>query len=392
MPKEKSKKFKFNKDYLISFAEVILMTAIAFLAGKLYGFNLSGCIQVCIIALIPGLFTFIAFYISKENKALYYNNADYFYRFCIVYAVCYVISLFLPLISSTGWLFPVMMTALALFSCSEVGLISGIGLLALTSFIAGVSFPIFVLYVIAGGFSVVIFSRPDENLKIIAPLFSSLAVLLLVLVCQIVFFISGISNIESFVIPVINVFLHALIYACIFRIYSKTSINPGRENLMIIGDQAYEGFACLRDANPKEYSLAIHSAHFAELIASKIGCSPILCKCGCYYYTYNSENSDFKNEVTMPKNLSELLSELNNDKFNSEFHSKEYYAVTVSRRAIEIVINNTENVDLDEALNSFFDEFIKDKIWKKSDITLSEFNIIRKLFIDEKMYYSFIKR
>lgn len=392
MPKGKNKQFKPNIEYIISALIILVITATAFGSSKLYGFNLSGCIQVCVITIIPGIFTFISFFISKENKVLYYNNGDYFCRFCIVYGICFVISLFLPLISSTGWLFPVMMTALALFSCSEVGLISGIGLLAMTSLLSGVSFPIFVLYVIAGGFSVVIFSKPDDNLKITMPLISSLSVLLLVLVCQIVFFISGISNIESFVIPLINVFVHTLIYVCIFRIYSKTSINPGRERLMIIGDQAFEGFAPLKECNIKEYTLAIHSAHFAELIASKIGCSPILCKCGCYYYSLNTEHSDFKEDIEMPLNLQTLLNELHDNQFNGEIHSKEYYSVIVSRLAVELVVQSPESCDLESELNNFFDNFIKNKIWYKSDISLHEFNIIRQLFIDEKMYYSFIKR
>lgn len=391
MQKEKIRAH-FNIEYLISVAIVLVMTCIVLGASKLYGFNLSGCIQVCIIALIPGIFTFVSFFISKENKSLYYNNGKYFYRFCIVYGACFIISLFLPLISSTGWLFPVMMTSLALFSCSEVGLISGIGLLAMTSFIAGVSFPIFVLYVIAGGFSVVIFSKPDENLKITIPLISSLFVLLLVLVCQIVFYISGISNVESFVIPLVNVFLHALIYICMFRIYSKTSINPGRERLMIIGDQTYEGFAMLKESNLLEYTLAIHSAHFAELIATKIGCSPILCKCGCYYYSMNNTDDGYIGEIKIPNNLSFLLNELHDKSFDDAFHSKEYYSVIVSRKVINIVIQCQNDEDPEYKLNSFFDDFINDEIWIKSDITLSEFNIIRKLFIEEKMYYSFIKR
>ena len=327
---------------------------------------------------------------SRIMQEFDYNNGKHVFRFWIAFMLSMIVayaSVFLPV---GGWPFLAVFVVLSLFSNISIGILSGTVLLIMPVLLGNYSIYIFVLYFVSSVFGVVLFHRLDKEFKTGIPLFLSLFGLFLSEIAGIVLNRNARLRMEMFVVPVTNVFVTGIFLMGILRWFAHSVAFRYRLKYLELNDTEYPLLADSREHSRKDYLLAVHTAYFCERIANALLLDHDALKCAAYYHGLREKHSPVEWEALLPPDAYNILKEFWED---GPIKTKENAALYTADAIVWAIIerNREETADYSELVTKVLYVLEAKKKFVHSNLTMHEWNVMQKIFKEEKLYYDFIR-
>ena len=329
-------------------------------------------------------------YIREE---LDYNNGKHPFRFwlcmCVGLGIAFICS-FLPF---GAWPFLTVFVMTSLFSNMGTGILSSSVLLLIPLMMSGAGFPYFVLYFVSGCFAVTLFRHLEDDFKIGIPLFLSVLCLLLCETAAVVLPADARPDVEMFLIPAANIIISSILLLGCLKLFSSAVIYRYRVNYLEINDTENPVLVRFKERSRDEYFLCIHTAHFCELIGQKIGADTDILKCAAYYHRLGAELPALMNEQKFPPGGREILTEYLSRKPPKHKETAILSCADLVVSSVTKLLRQEGNkpVDYEALVDSVFRKLAEDGWFWQCDISMREFEIMHRIFREEKLYYDFLR-
>lgn len=339
---------------------------------------------------------------SREESSFLFDNEEHLWRFLIIYIIALLGSILFPLLPVGGWPYLVIFIGLMLFSNQIIGLSAGSVLLMVSIMIQGSDISSFFVYFIGGLVGITVFSYVDKSFKIWLPLLCSLLVQLVCLSVQEVLFVNEVLHVQMFTIPAVNIMVCLILLMILLKFFSFSIIYGDRDIYMDINDPECPLLVELKAFSKDEYYHAIHTAYLCDRIAKRLDMDDAVVKACGYYHrigTIKGKNSW--------ENVSSTLQEYN---FPFEVQSilKEYIDQSeriLSRETVVLLFCDTvissvsylfsreSEIDMDyqKIICAIFKKKLESGIIDYSRISLGELQEMKKILVEEKLYYDFLR-
>ena len=399
----KDKRIKGKKTFLLSVLLFVITGIVTGAAAYLYGKENTELVRNTVMALIGAGTVLYLLALAEEKDGFSYNNGEHRLRFFFLYLAALLLAVVLPLIPAPGWPYLAVFVVLSLFSNSMIGIASGTLFLMITVLTgANYSAGDFFMYFICGLVGIALFWQLDETFRVSAGTFVSLLVLFICLSANYILFVNEVFSIQLFLLPVINLFVSLLLLMIVLKFFSISVVHKYRERYMDLNDPECPLLVSLKEKDKEEYFHAVHTAYLCDRVAKKLGVNDTLAKAGGYYHRIGRLNGDntwdniskIGRENHFPPELIALL---------KEYKGKE--SVIVSKESVillfsEAIIATIQNLFQKDANATLDYHLIIDTIFKKkigsgmidsSIISMVEIKKIKKMFVEEKLYYDFLR-
>ena len=376
---------------------VLLVTAGGFLKH-------AGGAELLRNAILAGTGAFLTcFLFLSEKDRLSEKNASpaRTSRFAVSYGICLAISLCCAFLPPAGWPFLVVFVMMSLFCGFLPGICGGIGFLTFSVLLAGADISIFALYVLTGLLGACLFSRLDEKYRIALPLFVSLSFLFAAETACVVLFANETLKWELFLIPALNVIISLILLLILLKVYSGMEIFKYRIKYLEINDQEFELLVNIKEKDKNAYYRAVHAAYFSERIAQALSLDADAAKTAAYYANagilYKEPEKDLEKEFVsygFPPYARQLLRELTGK--NTGIRHKEAAVVYMADAVISSILYLFEKkqdtkTDYAAVIETVFQKKWESGSLKNSELTFAEWNRMKKIFKEEKLYYDFLR-
>lgn len=376
---------------------VLLVTAGGFLKH-------AGGAELLRNAILAGTGAFLTcFLFLSEKDRLSEKNASpaRTIRFAISYGICLAVSLCCAFLPPAGWPFLVVFVMMSLFGGFLPGICGGISFLTFSVLLAGADISIFALYVLTGLLGACLFSRLDEKYRIALPLFVSLSFLFAAEAACVVLFANETLKWELFLIPALNVIISLILLLILLKVYSGMEIFKYRIKYLEINDQEFELLVNIKEKDKNTYYRAVHAAYFSERIAQALSLDADAAKTAAYYANagilYKEPEKDLEKEFVsygFPPYARQLLRELTGK--NTGIRHKEAAVVYMADAVISSVLYLFEKkqdtkTDYAAVIETVFQKKWESGSLKNSELTFAEWNRMKKIFKEEKLYYDFLR-
>ena len=376
---------------------VLLVTAGGFLKH-------AGGAELLRNAILAGTGAFLTcFLFLSEKDRLSEKNASpaRTIRFAISYGICLAVSLCCAFLPPAGWPFLVVFVMMSLFCGFLPGICGGISFLTFSVLLAGADISIFALYVLTGLLGACLFSRLDEKYRIALPLFVSLSFLFAAETACVVLFANETLKWELFLIPALNVIISLILLLILLKVYSGMEIFKYRIKYLEINDQEFELLVNIKEEGKKAYYRAVHAAYFSERIAQALSLDADAAKTAAYYANagilYKEPEKDLEKEFVsygFPPYARQLLRELTGK--NTGIRHKEAAVVYMADAVISSILYLFEKkqdtkTDYAAVIETVFQKKWESGSLKNSELTFAEWNRMKKIFKEEKLYYDFLR-
>lgn len=322
-------------------------------------------------------------------------------RFAISYGICLAVSLCCAFLPPAGWPFLVVFVMMSLFCGFLPGICGGISFLTFSVLLAGADISIFALYVLTGLLGACLFSRLDEKYRIALPLFVSLSFLFAAETACVVLFANETLKWELFLIPALNVIISLILLLILLKVYSGMEIFKYRIKYLEINDQEFELLVNIKEKDKNAYYRAVHAAYFSERIAQALSLDADAAKTAAYYANagilYKEPEKDLEKEFVsygFPPYARQLLRELTVK--NTGIRHKEAAVVYMADAVISSILYLFEKkqdtkTDYAAVIETVFQKKWESGSLKNSELTFAEWNRMKKIFKEEKLYYDFLR-
>lgn len=376
---------------------VLLVTAGGFLKH-------AGGAELLRNAILAGTGAFLTcFLFLSEKDRLSEKNASpaRTSRFAISYGICLAVSLCCAFLPPAGWPFLVIFVMMSLFCSFLPGICGGISFLTFSVLLAGADISIFALYVLTGLLGACLFSRLDEKYRIALPLFVSLSFLFAAETACVVLFANETLKWELFLIPALNVIISLILLLILLKVYSGMEIFKYRIKYLEINDQEFELLVNIKEKDKNVYYRAVHAAYFSERISQALSLDADAAKTAAYYANagilYKEPEKDLEKEFVsygFPPYARQLLRELTVK--NTGIRHKEAAVVYMADAVISSILYLFEKkqdtkTDYAAVIETVFQKKWESGSLKNSELTFAEWNRMKKIFKEEKLYYDFLR-
>lgn len=399
---EKNKK-QMIKRILIFGLMFVLSGGIAFVGSLLHSSEKEALIRNIVMVLAGTGIVIFAFTMEEINERFIYRNDGKYARFSFMYLGGLAASVFLPYLPVTGWPFLAIFVLLGVFSDSVTGLAAGSVCLLLSVNFAGGSFSVFWMYFISGAAGILVFSMLNEDFKVGIPMFISLMILTLCLTANVVLFSREQLSVAQFTIPAVNLLVCCILLLVSLKMFSTAVIHRNREKYMEINDPEFPLLVQLKDMSKDEYYHAIHTAYLSDRIARRLGLDDAAAKACAYYQRIGKLRGDntwenvsaICNEYHFPPNTKKILKEFVDE--SERIVSRETIVVLFADCIVSSIIYLFEKdpgakLDYAQLIDTVFNKKLEtDELWG-NEISLAQIHEMKKIFVEEKLYYDFLRR
>ena len=342
--------------------------------------------------------------IGRGEKGFSYDNFRHKDRFILAYAGFTVMACVLGFVPNQFWPYLSLFVILGLFSNTEIGLVSGVGLVTISVMLEGNgSYGELFMYVLAGAVALSLFRDLKENTSIGLPVAISLMMQAVLLVAFNVLFQNRTLSINILILPILNLMLNLIILLIFLNMFGVYIIRKSNDMYMDINDTEYPLLVQLKDYDKDEYYKAIHTAYLAERIAIGLGFNARAIKNCSYYHRIGilDNSKDWESvkhvyeEHHFPDEAVALLHEYI-EPSSSVVRSKEALTISLTETVISSIMylikkNKDAKIDYDQLIDKVFDKKEADGELKNSDITFREYDQMKKILKKEKLYYDFLR-
>ena len=395
------------KSIKILYAVMFLFTgAFVFGISSILGKSYEAILRNTIVSLV-GSGTVIFMLMDASGKGKEGFSYDNFYqrdRYFVVYLLMVVLSCIFSLIPSEFWPYMSLIVVLALFSNTEIGMVSGVFFVTLSVMLEeNGSIDELFMYVLAGAVALALFRNLGENTSIALPVFISLLMQAVLLIAFNVLFQNRTFSINILILPILNLMLNLIILLIFLNMFGVYVIRKSNDMYMEINDVEYPLLVSLKEKDKDEYFRAIHTGYLAERIAMGLGFNARAVKACAYYHRIGLLNGSLKwadvehyyVENNFPIEAIEFLHEYI-EPAKGAIKSKEALAVQLSETVIASIMylikqNKDAKIDYDKLIDGILDKKVTDGDLKDYAVTFRDFDKMRALLKKEKLYYDFLR-
>lgn len=393
------------------FSSVVLSVLFVILTGGavcacsfFYIGNTMLIIRNTVMAVLGALVVLDAFWVSAEKEMLDYQkeNGVSFQRFVIIYFFGLCLAVICPLFPYEGWPYMILFAALALFSNMACGMSAGTILLMISVFLTpGVGTEAFILHFMCGIVVITLFQNVDENFKAGVSIGLSLGALLVCETAIVVLFEEEQLSLQLVVIPIINVVMNAVLLIVLVKVYQRFVLNKYTHSYQRLNDTDFALLAALKEKSPEEYYHAINTARLSEHIAKKLQLNDLPAKTAASYLKLGvlCEENNWENVKSLckkykfPPAVMELLRECLDD---SRPKQKETVVILFADEVISVLQDIFKKdidaeVDYAQIVDKIYHQKIVDGMLRENPITYTELQVMRKQFLEEKLYYDILR-
>ncbi len=375
---------------------------IAVVSSLLYGKSTELLIRNAVMILAASGIVIFSYTMEEVSHRFIYRNEGKYSRFALMYLISLAAAVFLPFLPVTGWPFLVIFVLLGVFSDGVTGLVAGSACLLLSVNLAGGSFSVFWLYFISGAAGILVFSMLNDEFRVGIPMFISLSILMLCLTANVILLSQGQLSIAQFMIPAINLIVCCILLLVSLKLFSTAVIHRNREKYMEINDPEFPLLVQLKDLSKEEYYHAIHTAYLSDRIARRLGADDAAAKACAYYHRIGilkGENTwenvaSICSEYHFPANTRKILKEYVDD--TEKIISKETMIVLFADTIVSSILYLLEKdpaaeLDYEQIIDTVFQKKLEtDELWE-NEISLAQIRAMKKIFVEEKLYYDFLR-
>ena len=350
----------------------------------------------CLFALCAG------FAMSAEKDDLLYDNRQHLKRFLLTYTLglCFVaVSIYLPY---KVWPVIVLAVALSLTSNGVIGMCGYVTFMLMIALLYGQSDYVFYTNIFAGLVAIIMFKNLDEEFHYMGAWVTSCIALFVGENAFYLLFENAKPTLDQYVWPLVNVCISGLCLLFFLKYYSKKVVHVYRDKYQEINDPEFILLAKCKSQNPKAYYQAIHTAYFCDKISMRLDINPYLVKALGYYsqkhvfgeLTNEEGTRDYAKHYGFPPELTEALRELNGEQ--GPLQKKEvvvaYFAdAVVSSIRLFYEKNKNAKLDHEQMIQLIFKKKMESGVLKSCELALKELEDMRNLFIEENLYYDFLR-
>lgn len=372
--------------------------------GMLYlrSFSKEELISDTIMAGIAGAVVVYLQFLMMLDHRYGYDNELHWKRFYLILLGGLGAALMFPFLPVSGWPYLIVFILLSMYGNLVSGFVSGTMLLMLSVLLTPeIGFHVFFLYFLSGLIGVILFNGIDSDFKVEVPIFITMLFFCVLLMADIVLFENRSLSGELFIVPVINILVCFFLLLLVLKTFNTQVVNPYRGRYLEINDQQHPLLIELKQKSRDTYMEAIHTVHFAERIADKIGCDVDKVKTASYYYqigTLRGENN-WENvkaivlENHFPQEAVDLLEECLTHR-EAVLH-KEAAIVLLSDSVIRVILAAHRKMpnskpDYPKLISVLFDKKVEAGFLNQCDISIREFLELKQIFLEENLYYDFL--
>ena len=387
--------------YLVNSILVVITVLLVTAGGFLKHAGGAELLRNAILAGTGGFLTCFLYLSEKDRLSEKNASPARTSRFAISYGICLAVSLCCAFLPPAGWPFLVIFVMMSLFCGFLPGICGGISFLTFSVLLAGADISIFALYVLTGLLGACLFSRLDEKYRIALPLFVSLSFLFAAETACVVLFANETLKWELFLIPALNVIISLILLLILLKVYSGMEIFKYRIKYLEINDQEFELLVNIKEKDKNVYYRAVHAAYFSERIAQALSLDADAAKTAAYYANagilYKEPEKDLEKEFVFygfPPYARQLLRELTVK--NTGIRHKEAAVVYMADAVISSILYLFEKkqdtkTDYAAVIETVFQKKWESGSLKNSELTFAEWNRMKKIFKEEKLYYDFLR-
>lgn len=352
------------------------------------------------LVLLSVIYIFVVITAFFKN-GFFYNNEKHPGRFLTVYALGILLVVLNTFVTDKLWLFLPLAVSLVLFSGLQTGIVSYILLLYLQMVLVDADPIVFFAYVCIGIIGIMLFSYLDMDFLFGLPLFTGL-VLVFATLLTMEFAANGHLQFDAFLYAAINIFVSFLLLTFVLKYVSYHILHKNRDKYQEINDPEFALLTELKNTSQRAYYHAVHTAYFSEKLARRIGADEMLAKAGGYYHkigkmrgSNNLKNAlEIAKEYQFPPQLVQLLKEYGGK--NTVLRSKEATIVVLADAMVSSVMFLFEKdknavLDYEQIVSVVFKKQIGSGLLDHSDLTMDQLRQIRTMFMEETLYYDFLR-
>ena len=390
------------KRILIFSMMFLLSGGIAFGGSILYQPGAETVTRNTIMVLAGTGIVIYAYLLSEAMGLFLYRNEGKYGKFSFVYLVSLAAAVFFPVLPATGWPFLVLFVLLGVFSNSVTGVAAGSVCLLLAVNFSGGDMTVFWLYFISGLTGILVFSNLNDDFLVGMPVVISLLVLLLCLTANRILFSREPLKAEQFTIPLLNLLVCCVLLLIILKAFSSSVIHKDQEKYMEINDPECPLLVQLKNLSKEEYYHAIHTAYLGDRIAKRLQLDDAAVKACGYYHRIGKlkgentwENvSAICEEYHFPAKTKKILKEYVDG--TEKVVSRETIIVLFADCIVSSILYLFEKdpmaqLDYRQLIDTVFKKKLEtDELWG-NEISLAQLWEMKKIFVEEKLYYDFLR-
>lgn len=380
----------------------VLAGGIAFAGSLLHQPGTDTLIRNTVMVLAGTGIVIYAYLLSEVLGLFLYRNEGKYGKFTLVYLVSLVAAVFLPYLPVTGWPFLVIFVLLGVFSNSITGMAAGSVCLLLAVNYAGGDMSVFWLYFVSGLAGILMFSNLNDDFLVGMPVIVSLLVLILCLTANVILFSKESFSMSQFTIPAMNIMICCLLMLIILKVFSTSVIHKDHEKYMEINDPECPLLVQLKDMSKEEYYHAIHTAYLGDRIAKRLQLDDAAVKACGYYHRIGrlkGENtwenvSAICDEYHFPANTRKILKEYVDG--SEKVVSRETIVVLFSDCIVSSILylfqkDPRAQLNYKQLIDTVFKKKLEtEELWC-NEISLAQLHEMKKIFVEEKLYYDFLR-
>ena len=398
---EKSKKNRVKR--IVTFSILFLLAGgIAFLGSLLYQPAADTLIRNTVMVSAGTGIVIYAYLLSEVTGLFIYRNEGKYIKFAVVYLGSLTAAVFFPMLPVTGWPFLVIFVFLGVFSNGVTGVAAGSVCLLLAVNFSGGDMTVFWLYFVSGLVGILMFSNLNDDFLVGLPVIVSLLVLVLCLTANVILFSKEQLTLDQYTIPMVNVIVCCILLLIILKAFSSSVIHKDQEKYMEINDPECPLLVQLKNLSREEYYHAIHTAYLGDRIAKRLHLDASAVKACGYYHRIGKlkgENS-WENvsavcdEYHFPANTKKILKEYVDG--SEKVVSSETIVVLFADCIVSSILYLFEKdpkaqLDYSQLIDTVFKKKMEtDELWE-NEISLAQLHEMKKIFVEEKLYYDFIR-
>ena len=206
---------------------------------------------------------------------------------------------------------------------------------------------------------------------------------------------------QLFWMPVMNIVINAVLLIVLVQLYEYFVINKYTRSFRTINNMESSLLMTIKEKCPEEYYHAINTARLSEHIAIKLHMDDLLVKTAACYLKLGviCEENNWENikniceKYKFPTAVIELLRECLNENRPKQ---KETVVIVFADEVIRVLQDIFKKdidaeVDYDQIVDKIYREKIVEGLLRENPIAYTELQIMRKHFLEEKLYYDILR-
>lgn len=325
-----------------------------------------------------------------------YDNAEHGGRFWAAYAAALLLAALCAFLPERTWCLMPVFVLLTLLGNFTVGILGGAVTLLLPVMLSGVSAYVYGMYLTAGMLSAALFLHPDDGkeLRTIRPLALSLCGLVVCITAGSILPQNAHPAADDLVQPLANAVVSGILIFAILKGFSDRIIYRYRLMYLEWNDSENEILAARKNEDKAAYMQSVHVAYFAERIANRLGLDAEAVKCAAYYEKLLSGGSlpdRLGGKYEFPPQAREILDQYHSNGKN--VRSRETCVLIAAELVVAAVLKTAgeDKPDPARVIDAVFDRIAKNGIFRSSELSFGEYEQMKKIFREEKLYYDFIR-